>query len=169
LGERRVGDIEVTGASVVRGYWGELPGPADGWLRTGDLGYLAEGELVVCGRTKDVLFAAGRNIFPPDVEAAAAVVSGVRPGGVAAFGVAAGPSAYGDRLVVAVETRQRDRDAVRRGVAAAVLDEVGLAPDVVLTVPFGRLPKTSSGKLRRAEARRRYLSGQLAQGERTTR
>jgi fatty-acyl-CoA synthase len=165
VGPGTVGHIEVRGPSVVGHYWGEPAPPAGSWLRTGDLGYLTGGsdrtdaELVVCGRAKDVLFAAGRNIFPQDIEAAAAEVPGVRPGGVAAFGI---PGQRGDRLVVAVESRGVDPATLRRGVIAAVLDEVGLAPHTVVTLPIGRLPKTSSGKLRRAEARTRYLSGVLS-------
>jgi fatty-acyl-CoA synthase len=158
LGERQVGRVEIRGPSVVGHYWGE-PVPAPGtWLRTGDLGYLAGGELVVCGREKDVLFAAGRNIFPQDVEAAAADVPGVRRGAVAAFGL---PGERGDRLVVAVESRGADAAALRREVTAAVRAEVGLTPYAVLALPAGRLPKTSSGKLRRAETRRRYQAGEL--------
>jgi fatty-acyl-CoA synthase len=178
VGERTVGHIELRGASVVGHYRGEPRPPADGWLRTGDLGYLADGELVVCGRDRDVLFAAGRNVFPQDVEAAAADVPGVRAGGVAAFGV---PGRQGDRLVVAVESRLSlalrdsasprssrsqshgdDLVTLRRRVAAAVLGEVGLCPADVVAVPPGRLPKTTSGKLRRAETRRRYLAGELS-------
>jgi fatty-acyl-CoA synthase len=98
-----VGRIEVSGPSVT----------VDGWLDTGDLGYLADGELVVCGRIKDVLIAGGRNVFPQDVEMAAGRVRGVRPGGVVAFGV---PGATGDRLVVAVEARTDLRPAVAEGV-----------------------------------------------------
>ncbi|HZN17534.1 MAG TPA: AMP-binding protein [Micromonosporaceae bacterium] len=158
---RMVGHIEVSGPSVVGGYWGEAPRPSGGWLRTGDLGYLADGELVVCGRAKDVLFAAGRNVYPQDVEAAAAAVPGVRPGGAAAFGI---PADEGDRLVVAVESRGADSTALRRAVAVAVAAETGMAPADVVTLRLGRLPKTSSGKLRRAETRRRYLAGELAAG-----
>jgi len=164
LGPRRVGRIEVSGPSVVGHYWGEPVPPAGSWLDTGDLGYLTGGgaadggELVVCGREKDVLFAAGRNVFPQDVEAAAAEVPGVRRGAVAAFGV---PSQRGDRLVVAVESRGAEPARLRRDVAAAVLAEVGLAPYAVVALPPGRLPKTSSGKLRRVETRRRYQSGEL--------
>jgi fatty-acyl-CoA synthase len=158
VGPRQVGHVEISGPSVIGHYWGE-PAPAPGtWLRTGDLGYLADGELVVCGREKDVLFAAGRNIFPQDVEAAAAEVPGVRAGCVAAFGLS---DQRGDRLVVAVESRATDPEVVRRGVAAAVLTEVGLAPHTVVLLPAGRLPKTSSGKLRRAETRRLYQCGEL--------
>jgi fatty-acyl-CoA synthase len=160
LGERRVGHVEVAGASVIGHYWGEPP-PAGPWLRTGDLGYLADGELVVCGREKDVLFAAGRNIYPQDVEAAAASVPEVRLG--AAFGI---PRGTADRLVVAVESAPSvDAAQLRRAVTAAVLDEVGLAPVAVLVLPPGRLPKTTSGKLRRSEVRARYLSGELDQSQ----
>jgi len=156
--ERRVGHIEVRGASVVGHYWGDPPAPPGTWLRTGDLGYLADGDLVVCGREKDVLFVAGRNIYPTDVEAAVAEVPEVRPGGVAAFGI---PTPAGDRLVVAVESRSARPEAVRRAVVAAVLDEVGATPAAVPVLPPQRLPRTSSGKLRRAEARRQYLCGEL--------
>ncbi|MEJ3749948.1 AMP-binding protein [Actinomycetes bacterium KLBMP 9797] len=159
VGERRVGHIEVRGPSVVGRYWGEPPPPAGAWLRTGDLGYLADGDLVVCGRAKDVVFAAGRNVYPSDVEAAAAEVPGVRWGGVAAFGV---PAAGGDRLVVAVESVSRAPETVRRAVVDAVLDEVGLTPAAVLVLPPRRLPKTSSGKIRGAAARRLYQCGELS-------
>jgi fatty-acyl-CoA synthase len=158
VGPRQVGHVEISGPSVIGHYWGE-PAPAPGtWLRTGDLGYLADGELVVCGREKDVLFAAGRNIFPQDVEAAASDVPGVRAGCVAAFGLS---DPRGDRLVVAVESRTSNPELVRRGVTAAVLAEVGLTPHTVLMLRPGRLPKTSSGKLRRAETRRLYQCGEL--------
>jgi len=156
---RAVGHIEVCGPSVVSGYWGKTREPG-GWLRTGDLGYLTDEGLVVCGRAKDVLFAAGRNIYPQDVEAAALQVQGVRPGGAAAFGI---PADSGDRLVVAVETREPDGDALRRAVAVAVASQTGMAPADVVALRFGRLPKTSSGKLRRAETRRRYLAGELTE------
>ncbi|HEU4425736.1 MAG TPA: AMP-binding protein [Pilimelia sp.] len=157
-GERRVGHIEVSGPSVVGHYWGDPRPPGGTWWRTGDLGYLVDGELVVCGRDAELLFAAGRNVFPQDIEAAAAAVPGVRAGGVAAFGV---PGEQGDRLVVAVESRGGDPATVRRQVIAAVLGEVGLRPSDVVPLPAGRLPRTSSGKLRRTEVRRRYLSGEL--------
>jgi acyl-CoA synthetase (AMP-forming)/AMP-acid ligase II len=117
---------------------------------------LAEGDLVLCGREKDVVFAAGRNVYPSDVEAAVAEVPGVRWGGVAAFGV---PAPDGDRLVVAVESTGAPPDAVRRAVLGAVRDEVGLTPAAVVILPPRRLPKTSSGKLRRAEVRRQYECG----------
>jgi fatty-acyl-CoA synthase len=162
LPERRVGRVELCGPSVIGHYWGEAPPGPGAWLVSGDLGYLTDGELVICGREKDVLFAAGRNLFPQDVEAAAAEVTGLRLGRVVAFGV-------GERFVVAVESRASEAASVRAAVSAAVLAEVGLAPAEVLTVPFGRLPKTTSGKLRRAETRQRHLAGELVPPERTVR
>ncbi|MCM6771884.1 AMP-binding protein [Nocardia sp. CDC159] len=146
LAERTVGHIEVRGPAVV----------GHGWLRTGDIGYLTEDrQLVVCGRAKDMLIACGRNIFPQDVEAAAARAPGVRPGRVAAFGV---PGELGDNLVLAVESDGDGTDELRRDISAAVVDGVGLRPHAVIVLPPGGLPKTSSGKLRRAEARRRYAA-----------
>jgi fatty-acyl-CoA synthase len=157
IADRLVGHVEVRGPAVVGHYWGEAPPESGSWLRTGDLGYLADGQVVVCGREKDVLFAAGRNVYPQDVEAVALEVPGVRAGGAAAFAVS---SLDSERLVVAVEARAGDAVQVRHTVAEAVLNEVGLAADVVV-VPYGGLPKTSSGKLRRAEARRRYMAQEM--------
>lgn len=151
LGGRRVGRIEVRGPAVA----GCAPG---GWLGTGDLGYLADGDLVVCGREKDVLFAGGRNVHPQDVEAVAGRVPGVRIGSPVAFGV---PGEHGDRLIVAVEAAGAEPARVRMAVAAAVVDQTGLRPAEVVTMPAGRSPKTTSGKPRRAEARRRYLCDEL--------
>lgn len=152
LADRKVGQIEVAGASVMRGYWGQPE--AAGWLRTGDLGYLADGDLVVCGRESDVVFAAGRNVFPQDVEAAACAVPEVRAGNAVAFGTPG--------LVVVVESRvwadPEAATALRAAVRTAVLTEIGLAPRAVEVLPPGALPKTTSGKVRRAETRRRYLT-----------
>jgi fatty-acyl-CoA synthase len=165
LTERRVGRIEVAGPSVIDGYWDDLPTRSGGWLRTGDLGYLADGELVVCGRESDLLFAAGRNVFPQDVETAVTTVPAVRAGNAVAFGVPR-PGA-GDWLVVAVESRAwadaGTVETVRAAVRTAVVTEVGLTPRAVAVLPPGGLSKTSSGKARRAEMRRRYLAGELDQ------
>ncbi|MCP9618836.1 AMP-binding protein [Nocardia otitidiscaviarum] len=152
---RVVGHIEIRGPSVVRA----------GWLRTGDIGYLTDDrQLVVCGRAKDMLILCGRNIFPQDIEAVAAQIPGMRPGRVAAFGI---PGAFGDDLVVAVEANGDDTDELRRAVAAAVFDAVGSRPYAVIVVPRGGLPRTSSGKVRRAEARRRFAAEAPHSRERT--
>ena len=131
----------------------------DGWLRTGDLAYLVDGELVVCGRQKDVIIVGGRNVFPEDVERAAASVEGVRAGNVIAFGVEGRRGR--EAVVVVAETRADDPHPIRRAVVARVLDACGLPPEEVILVPPGSLPKTSSGKLQRSLCRDRYLESTL--------
>ncbi|HLT69896.1 MAG TPA: AMP-binding protein [Acidimicrobiales bacterium] len=163
LRDREVGELEIRGTSVTPGYYKRPDVDAelfhDGWLRTGDLAYLLDGQLVMCGRIKDVIIVGGRNVFPEDVERAVGELEGVRAGNVIAFGV------EGDRgresLVVVAETKAEDLAAVRRQVAERVREVVGIpAKDIVLVTP-GTLPKTSSGKLQRGLCRRRYTEGEL--------
>lgn len=163
--EREVGELEIRGSSVTPGYWRHPEATADafphgdGWLRTGDLAYLSDGELVVCGRSKDLIIVGGRNVYPEDVERAVAKVAGVRAGNVIAFGVERSKGREG--LVVVAETKDEDPATVRRAVAERVRHSIGLpATDVVLVGP-GSLPKTSSGKLQRSLCRRRYLGAEL--------
>jgi len=163
LRDREVGELQVRGTSVTPGYYKRPDVTAasfDGdWLRTGDLAYLVDGELVVCGRIKDVIIVGGRNVFPEDVERAVANVEGVRPGNVIAFGVDGRNGR--ESLVVVAETKGDDLAAVRRDVAERVIDAVGIpARDIVLVQP-STLPKTSSGKLQRSLCRDRYLSSEL--------
>jgi fatty-acyl-CoA synthase len=161
VGERVVGRLQIRGNSVTREYL-TTAGPratqdADGWLDTGDEGYLAEGDVVVCGRRKDVIVMGGRNIYPIDIERAAGRVEGVRPGNVAAVRLDAG--ARRESFAVAVESaRAGDAEAeriLRKEVAARVVDAVGLRPGAVVVLPPAALPKTPSGKLRRAAVRAR--------------
>jgi fatty-acyl-CoA synthase len=162
--EREVGELQIKGTSVTPGYYKRPDATADtvtpdGWLRTGDLAYRVEGELVVCGRIKDVIIVGGRNVFPEDVERAVAGVAGVRPGNVIAFGVEGRKGK--EALVVVAETRAEDGSTVRRQVAERVLDAVGLPTSEVVLVAPGTLPKTSSGKLQRSLCRTRYLEAEL--------
>ena len=152
------------GTSVTPGYYRRPDANAelfrDGWLRTGDLAYPLDGQLVVCGRIKDVIIVGGRNVFPEDVERAVGALDGVRAGNVIAFGV------DGDRgretLVVVAESKADDLAGLRRLVAERVREAVGVpAKDIVLVAP-GTLPKTSSGKLQRSLCRARYQAGALA-------
>jgi fatty-acyl-CoA synthase len=163
LQDREVGELEIRGTSVTTGYYRRPDANADlfrdGWLRTGDLAYLLDGQMVMCGRIKDVIIVGGRNVFPEDVERAVGDLGGVRAGNVIAFGVA------GDRgretLVVVAETKGEDLALVRKLVHERVRAVVGVpAKDIVLVTP-GTLPKTSSGKLQRSLCRRRYQDGQL--------
>jgi fatty-acyl-CoA synthase len=154
---RGVGLIELRGEPVTSGYvtmGGFVPAQDDqGWLDTGDLGYLTErGHIVVCGRAKDVIIMAGRNIYPTDVERAACRVPGVRAGCAAAVRLDAGDSR--ESFSVAVESNDvGDSEQVRRikhQVAHEVVTEVDARPRNVVVLEPGAIPKTPSGKLRRA-------------------
>jgi fatty-acyl-CoA synthase len=156
--DREVGELEIRGTSVTPGYYGRPDLNAqlfhDGWLRTGDLAYLLEGDLVMCGRIKDVIIVGGRNVFPEDVERAVGTIEGVRAGNVIAFGVHGNGK---EGVIVVAETKSADIDLTRRSVSERVRSAIGMAPkDVVLVAP-GTLPKTSSGKLQRSLCRDRYL------------
>jgi fatty-acyl-CoA synthase len=126
-----------------------------GWYDTGDLGYMNEdGHIVVCGRVKDVIIMAGRNIYPTDIERAACRVNGVRPGCAVAVRLDAGHSR--ETFAVAVESNAfQDPVEVRRmehEVAREVLKEVDMRPRNVVVLGPGTIPKTPSGKLRRSNS-----------------
>lgn len=159
LPTRGVGVIQVRGEPVTSGYTtaaGFVAAQDDqGWYDTGDLGYLTEkGHLVVCGRVKDVIIMAGRNIYPTDIERAAARVDGVRPGCAAAVRLYAGLAR--ETFAVAVESNVSDKPAevrrIERQVAHEVVAEVDVRPRKVAVVAPGTIPKTPSGKLRRSYA-----------------
>ena len=132
----------------------------DDWLRTGDLAYLLDGEMVMCGRIKDMIIVGGRNVFPEDVERALADVVGVRAGNVIAFGIDSHQGKEG--LVVVAESKGDDHAEVRRSVAQRVRDAIGLPAKEIVLVEPGSLPKTSSGKLQRSLCKIRYLGQELA-------
>jgi fatty-acyl-CoA synthase len=157
LPTRGVGVIELRGEPVTPGYTtmgGFIPAQDEqGWYDTGDLGYLMDnGHIVVCGRVKDVIIMAGRNIYPTDIERAAGRVEGVRPGCAVAVRLDAGHSR--ETFAVAVESNAfEDPVAVRRiehQVAHEVVSEVDVRPRNVVVLGPGTIPKTPSGKLRRA-------------------
>ncbi|MHA6796717.1 fatty acyl-AMP ligase [Pseudonocardia bannensis] len=158
LGERQVGVFQLRGESVTPGYLtvdGPVPAQdADGWLDTGDEGYLANGVVVVCGRRKDVIIMGGRNIYPTDIERAAAEADGVRAGNAVAVRLAAGEGRHRESFLVAVESRRAgDAEAeqlIRKDVTARVVAAAGVRPAEVVVLAPGSLPKTPSGKLRRA-------------------
>jgi fatty-acyl-CoA synthase len=164
LPERHVGELVIRGTSVTPGYYKRPEATAElfreGWLRTGDLGYELDGELVLCGRIKDVIIVGGRNVFPEDIERAVGALDGVRAGNVIAFGM----SGYKGResVVVVAEVRGDDLGAIRAAIHHRTLDVCGLPPRDVMLVEAGTLPKTSSGKLQRAKCREQYLNEELA-------
>ena len=175
LPDGSVGRLVFRGPSMTPGYYRQpeataavmLPG---GWMDSGDLAFRAEGEVHITGRRKDLIIKAGRNLVPQEIEELAASVDGIRKGCVAAFGVDRGDLGT-ESLVVVAETRAEGA-AQRERIEAAVVDRVagalGVPPDVVALVPPGSVPKTSSGKIRRAAARELYTSGSLGRAERAT-
>jgi long-chain-fatty-acid--[acyl-carrier-protein] ligase len=151
-GGREVGEIAIRGSSMMSGYLGDVALAADEWFPTGDLGYFVDGGLVVCGRVKELITVAGRNVFPAEVERAAAQVPGVREGAVAAVGV--GERSIRPGVVIVAEFRGPDEAAARGQLIARVASECGIVPSDVRFVRPGTLPRTSSGKLRRLEIKR---------------
>jgi amino acid adenylation domain-containing protein len=171
----KVGEIWVAGPSVAQGYWSR-PEPseatfraraADGsgpWLRTGDLGFLAEGELFVTGRAKDLVIIRGRNHYPQDIELTVERSHpSLRPGCAAAFSV---EEAGEERLVVVQELRREARGAdtaeALEAIRRAVAEEHEVQLQAVVLIRTATLPKTSSGKVRRHACREAYLEGSLA-------
>jgi acyl-CoA synthetase (AMP-forming)/AMP-acid ligase II len=167
LGAGTVGRVRARGPSIMAGYDG-MPEATravfvDGWLDTGDVGFLIDGELHLVGRAKDLIIARGRNHSPQDVEHAIDDLPGVRTGCSAAVG-AIDEAGSGETLWVFVE-RARDAavadDEIVRAVRARVLQRVGLAAERVVVLAAGTLPRTSSGKIRRSETLRLHQAGRL--------
>ncbi|MGH3633360.1 MAG: long-chain-fatty acid--ACP ligase MbtM [Mycobacterium sp.] len=154
--DREVGEIEIRGTSMMSGYVGEAPLQADTWFKTGDLGYLTDDGLVVCGRAKELITVAGRNIFPTEIENVVAEVHGVRKGSVVAVGTDDGGVRPG--LVIVAEFRGSDESAARSELVARVASECGVVPSDVVFMAPGSLPRTSSGKLRRLEVKRHLMT-----------
>jgi fatty-acyl-CoA synthase len=179
LKDRKIGQIITRGPSISAGYYNEpeLTAEAfkDGWLYTGDLGYMVDGEVFICGRLKDIIIIRGRNFYPQDVEWTVSELPGVRRGNVVAFGVAIAADgtishdAQGrndgggeDQLVVCAEAFQSDAPALADAIRAAVAAEIGLTVHSVEIVPQGALPRTSSGKPQRRKTKQMFLDGTFA-------
>ena len=166
LADDHVGHIFFRGPSLMTGYYKDPEATKkiigkDGWMDTGDLGYLTEGQLVVTGRQKDLIILNGRNIWPQDIERAVVQLEKVRVGDVACFSISR-PSG-GERLAVVVQCRlneDADRGALVKEIRAAVAKECGADCEIVLA-PTGTLHYTSSGKLRRAAVKADYLAGEI--------
>ncbi|MGE5246590.1 MAG: fatty acyl-AMP ligase [Betaproteobacteria bacterium] len=167
VSDRHVGSIVARGPSVMAGYFDDPAATAevlrDGWLDTGDTGYMVDGELFVCGRAKDLIIRQGRKYHPPDLEAAIADLPGIRPSGVVVFGFSR--PGEGDEVVAVLEARASaaSGDIVER-VRRRVRETAGLELDRVVVTPPGTIPRTTSGKVRRAETRERFQAGTLLAG-----
>ena len=182
--DREVGEIWFRGPSVTRGYFDDKEatestfgasiksitpsgvtkranGHDAGWLRTGDLGYLADGELFICGRAKDLIILNGKNYYPEDIERIVSRVDGIREAQCVAFSRLDESGA--EHAVVVAEGRRggAEGELIAKAVISAVRAEAGLVIDEVHLIKRGTLPKTSSGKVRRRETKRRLEAGEL--------
>ncbi|MFT6398230.1 MAG: acyl-CoA synthetase (AMP-forming)/AMP-acid ligase II [Bradymonadia bacterium] len=168
--EGREGEVCTRGPSIAPGYFENPEATADawrdGWLHTGDLGYMRDGELYVTGRLKDLLIINGRNMHPQSIEWLVQELDGVRKGNVVAFSV---PGVSTEEVVVALEKRgDGDSDELASRVRDVVSAEFGIAISEVVVLEPGLLPKTSSGKLQRRKARQYFMRGLLGKtGART--
>ena len=174
-GERRVGEIWIRGDSVAAGYWNRpddnaaafdarLAGEAGGFLRTGDLGFLDDGQLFVTGRLKDLIILGGRNYYPQDLELAAERSHpSLRPGHAAAFAIEQdqGPERLALVLEVTRHHRESENEAVFSAVRRALAEREGVLPDLVVLVRQNSVPRTSSGKVQRRATRALLLDGGL--------
>ncbi|ACA17297.1 AMP-dependent synthetase and ligase [Methylobacterium sp. 4-46] len=171
LPERREGRLQFRGPSATAGYFRKPEATrvlfAGDWLESGDLAYMAGGDVYVTGRTKDIVIRAGRKIHPHELEEAAGAVEGVRKGCVAAF-ACPDPKTGTERLILAAETRLTDAPALadlRRALARAAGAVLDQPPDEILLCAPHSVPKTSSGKIRRAAARALYEAGELGRAQ----
>ena len=167
IGDRTEGQLEFRGPSTTSGYFGnESKTQAlfhDGWLDTGDRAYIADADLFVTGRTKDIIIRAGQHIYPHEVEEALGEISGIQKGGVAVFGTEDTASGT-ERMIVVAETRETDpalREQLRANAQKAAAEIVGAPAEDIVWIAPGTVPKTSSGKLRRAAAKELYAAGLL--------
>ena len=167
LPERQEGQLQFRGPSSTSGYFRnaqKTQGLFDGkWLNTGDLAYIANGELFITGRIKDIIIRAGRNIYPDELEKAISNIPGIRKGCVAIFGSTDTKTAT-ERLIVLAESRSEDpaeQTQLRLEINALATDLIGTPLDEVVLAPPGSVLKTSSGKVRRSASRQMYEKGEI--------
>ena len=171
LPERQEGRLEFCGPSSTSGYYRDAEKTRslfDGdWLDTGDLAYIANGELFVTGRIKDIFIRAGRNIYPHELEDAVGNIQGIRAGRVAAFG-SEDKHSKTERLIIIAETRSTDNkqlEKLHKEINTLAVDLIGSPPDEVVLAPPGTVLKTSSGKIRRAACREFFENGQIGKNQ----
>jgi 1-acyl-sn-glycerol-3-phosphate acyltransferase len=172
LGDRREGRLEFRGPSAASGYFCNDAKTREllhgDWRDSGDRAYMADGEVYLTGRTKDIIIRAGRHIYPQEIEEAVAGIPGIRKGGVAVFG-ATDLGSGTERVVVVAETAAADRAArthIQTRARQVANDIVGIPPDEVVLVPPRTVPKTSSGKIRRSAAKELYETGSIDRPQR---
>ena len=172
--EDRIGEIWVSSPSMARGYWNRpdltertfrarISGSSDNtdYLRTGDMGFLHDGELFVCGRRKDMIVIRGQNVYPTDIEALIErSFREISPGSVAAFGVG-GNNGDEEGLVVILESSRGEGEALLHAIQREVRKSAGISADMLAIVPKGTIQHTSSGKIVRHDCRERWTGGRI--------
>lgn len=167
VAERQQGRLEFRSPSSTSGYFRNEEKTSallqDGWLDSGDLAYLANGNIFITGRVKDIIIKGGRNIYPEEIEQAVSDLEGIRKGCVAVFATEDRKTGS-ERLVVVAEARSSEaavHTALNRTVSETVTDILGMPADEVVIAAPHAVPKTSSGKIRRSTTRELYESAQL--------
>ncbi|MFO0665885.1 MAG: fatty acyl-AMP ligase [Polyangiaceae bacterium] len=163
LEDRQVGQIITRGPSICAGYYqnpeATAEGMRDGWLYTGDLGYMVKGEVFVCGRLKDMIIVRGRNFYPNDLEWSVGELERVRRGNVVAFGINVDGA---EELVICAEAFSSGSEGLVDEIAQLIVDRFSLTAHKVELVPQGSIPRTSSGKPQRRKAKQMFLDGEFA-------
>lgn len=166
LPDRKIGRIFVRGLGVMAGYFRDPEATAaalspEGWLDTGDMGYLAAGSIFIVGRAKDMIIINGKNHWPQDIEWAIEQLPGFKAGDIAAFAITTPSGEEAPAVLVQCRTSDpEERSTLREAIRTKVRAITGMSC-VVELVPPRTLPRTSSGKLSRSKARSQYLSGEI--------
>ncbi|OEU55353.1 MAG: acyl-phosphate glycerol 3-phosphate acyltransferase [Desulfobulbaceae bacterium S3730MH12] len=172
LPDRHQGELQFKGPSVTSGYFrnpeknrslfrGE-------WLGSGDLAYIAEGDIFITSRIKDIIIRGGRNVYPHELEEAVGNIPGIRKGCIAVF-ASQDQNSGTERLIVLAESREKDteiKEKLHQQIINRAVDLLGMPPDEVLIAPPGTVLKTSSGKIRRAASRELYEKGEVGKAKR---
>ncbi len=158
LGNRKVGEVEIRGASVIDNYLNSPTLSKDTWLKTDDIGYMAEEQLVVLGRMSNVIVSQDRIVLPEEIENHVGDLENIRKGNVVAFSLS--PLSGLDDVVIVAETRNKDKDLTKL-TFSTVKKHTGITPSEIVFIKPGSLPKTSSGKLKRSETKSRFISKDL--------
>ncbi|MEO8964339.1 MAG: AMP-binding protein [Gammaproteobacteria bacterium] len=165
--ERVIGHIQFQGPSSMQAYFNNPEATQkvyhDGWWDTGDLGYLANGEIYITGRQKDVIIKAGRNFFTSEIEDITSEVPGIRRGCVIAFSINDAENGT-DQLIIVAETaiiKEEPLEKIRKQIQDCMISTLNVAADKIILVAPQRIPKTSSGKLQRSSCKTMYLENKL--------
>lgn len=168
LPERHVGQLQFKGPSSMQGYYGNPEATLaiyhDGWWDSGDMAYIAESDIFITGRKKDMIIKTGRNLYPAELEELTGQIPAIRTGCVIAFGTTDAHRGT-EKLIIVAETREKKPahpEKIIEQITESIITALDVAPDQIVLVPPHTIPKTSSGKLQRAACKSAYLAGKLS-------